>query len=298
MVSILSQDLDDFEFFIFDDGSIDRSQGIVKRFASQDHRIKLFQGNHKGHAHWLNEGVRMASAEYIARMDADDISLPQRFRRQLDYLRRESNCVAVGCDLLQIDEDGDPVMTVKHDVEHAKIEADLLDGGLGVISHPASMLRRSTILAIGGYKEEYEYIEDFDLWLRLAEQGHLANLPEVLFKYRLHHTNVIYSGVERQRQLADRIIMEARTRRSLKPLPHSIWNFTAPTLVERHRTWAWQAAGSGYYRTALKHAVKSFQIAPLSLGSWWALFFSLTPRSLRQVLKHALSVTGLLKVAR
>src|SRR5262249_36170786 len=149
---------------------------------------------------WLNEGMRAARGEFIARMDADDVSLSQRFDRQVEYLRRQPDCVAVGCDMLMIDPDGDPLSKVTHDVEHEAIEANLLTGGLGVIAHPASMVRRSALLAVGGYREEFESIEDFDLWLRLAELGRLANLPEILFKYRLHHANVTLTNFERHKQ--------------------------------------------------------------------------------------------------
>ena len=296
--SILSQTFRDLEFLVFDDGSTDRSLEILRTYTERDDRIRVFAKQHRGHVPWLNEGMRVARGEFIARMDADDVSLPQRFARQVEYLRRHSECVAVGCDLLQIDPDGDPLSTVTHDSEHEAIEKDLLAGGLGVISHPACMVRRSTLLAIDGYRAEFESLEDFDLWFRLAEQGRLANLPEVLFKYRLHHANVIFTQVERQQQHADQIITEARIRRGLKPLPHTIWSYTAPTLVGRHQMWAWQAAGSGYHRIALKHACISLREAPHSPRSWLALCVSVLPRSLRRLLKNILGSAGLWRPTR
>lgn len=296
--SILAQTFRDLEFLVFDDGSTDRSLDILQTYTDLDDRIRVFAKPHRGYVPWLNEGMRIASGEFIARMDADDVSLPQRLVRQVEYLRRHPDCVAVGCDLLQIDPEGDPLSEVIHDTEHEAIEADLLSGGLGVISHPACVMRRSTLLAVGGYREEYEFLEDFDLWLRLAERGRLANVPEVLFNYRLHRANVIFTQVERQKQYADRIITEARLRRGLKPLAHSIWNFTAPSLVGQHQRWAWQAAGSGYYRTALKHASISLRKAPFSPRSWLALCVSVLPRSLRYFLKNTLVSAGLWRAAR
>jgi glycosyl transferase family 2 len=296
--SILAQTFRDFEILVFDDGSTDRSLEILQAYTDQDDRIHVFAKPHRGYVPWLNEGMRIARGEFIARMDADDVSLPQRFERQVEYLRRQPNCVAVGCDLLMIDPDGEPLSEATHDTEHEAIEADLLSGGLGVISHPACMVRRSTLLAVGGYREEFESLEDFDLWLRLAEQGRLANLPEILLNYRLHHTNVIVTQVERQKQLADQIITEARLRRGLKPLPHTIWSYRAPTLVGRHQMWAWQAAGSGYYRTALKHASISLREAPFSPRSWLALCISVLPRRLRHLLKNILVSAGLCRTAR
>ena len=296
--SILAQTFRDFEFLVFDDGSADRSLEILQTYADGDNRIRVFAKPHRGYVPWLNEGIRIARGEFIARMDADDVSLPQRFDRQVEYLFRHPECVAVGCDLLQIDPDGDPLSEVAHDVEHEVIEADLLSGGHGVIAHPTCMMRRSALLAIGGYREEFESVEDFDLWLRLAELGRLANMPEILFRYRVHYTNVIFTQVERQKQHADRIITEARIRRGLKPLPQSIWSYTAPTLVERHQSWAWQAAGSGYHRTALKHTSISLREAPFSLRSWCALCISVCPRRLRQFVKNVLLSAGLRKATR
>lgn len=296
--SILSQDIIDFEFLIFNDGSTDHSRLILEKFAALDKRIHLFQHDHHGHVRWLNKGIQVARGKFIARMDADDISLPQRFVRQVEYLNRHSDCAVVGCDLMQIDPDGAPLGTITHDTDHDAIETDLLSGGLGVISHPACMMRRSALLAIGGYREEYEYLEDFDLWLRLSEHGRLANIPQVLFHYRVHHTNVIVTKVGRQKQLADRIVSEARQRRGLKPLPESIWNYTAPTLTERHQLWAWQAAGSGHHQTALKHAIISLRQAPFSSGSWIALCISVVPHHLRRLLKKMLLWAGFRKRAR
>jgi len=296
--SILSQDFDDFEFLIFDDGSTDRSRSILEVLAARDQRIRLFQKDHRGHVRWLNEGLQLAKGRFIARMDADDVSLVQRFARQVEYLVRNPGCVAVGCDLLQIDPDGDPLGIIIHDTNHEAIVADLLSGGLGVISHPACMVRRSALQATGGYREEYEYLEDFDLWLRLIEHGQLANIPEVLFRYRLHHTNVIFTKVEQQKRLVDQIVSEARQRRGMKPLAHTLWSYKAPTLAERHQAWAWQAAGSGFYRSALKHAVISLRQAPLSIRSWAVLCSSLPPQHMRRLMKDMLMWTGIWRKAR
>jgi glycosyltransferase involved in cell wall biosynthesis len=291
--SILAQSFTDFEFLIFDDGSTDRSYEILERYALRDERIRLFAKPHCGYVTWLNEGIQLARGVYIARMDADDISLPQRLVRQVEYLRREGACVVVGCGTIQIDSDGDRLNEVLHDIDHKAIVTDLLNGGLGVISHPACMIRRSTLLAIGGYKKEFETIEDFDLWFRLAEHGLLANLPEVLLKYRVHHSNVIFTHIDQQRRVADRILSEARSRRGLAPLNNSIWNFSPSSRVWKHQWWAWLAAGDGNYRTALKHARIAIYEAPLSPQSWLALCISVVPRQLRRGVKQALSFTGL-----
>lgn len=284
--SILSQTFRDFEFLVFDDGSTDRSLEILQAYTDRDDRIRVFAKQHRGHVPWLNEGIQIARGEFVARMDADDVALPQRFARQVEFLNHHSDCVVVGCDIMMIDPDGDPLATAKHKTVHEDIEADLLGGGHGVIAHPTCMMRRSTLLAVGAYREEFETIEDFDLWFRLAEQGRLANIPEVLLKYRLHHTNVIFTQVERQQRCADRIIREARLRRGLKPLARSVWSFTTPSLAGRHQMWAWHAAGSGYRKTAFKHAFLALNENPFSLKTWAALTRCWLPTGFVSLLKR------------
>lgn len=286
--SILSQTFTDFEFLVFDDGSTDGSLGVLEKFACADGRLQVFSQQHRGHVPWLNEGIRRAKGEFVARMDADDVSRPIRFERQLKYLQSNTDCVAVGCDLLVIDPEGDPVMTVCHDIDHDVIEAKLLQGEHGVISHPSVMMSRSALLAVGGYREEYEPVEDFDLWFRLAEVGKLANLQEVLFNYRQHGKNVVFTQTDRQKRLVDPIVAQARRRRSLPPLTHSVWNYEPPSAIQRHRIWAWQAAGSGYFCTAHKHAVIALRMAPFSPSSWLAWFACFVPRGLRKVVKQAM----------
>src|SRR5262245_2251394 len=218
--SILAQALTSFEFLIFDDGSQDCSLPILEQYAKQDERIRLFARPHKGYVPWLNEGVNLARGEFIARMDADDISLPYRFTRQVDYLRMHPACVVVGCGTLMIDPDGDPICEHRPHTDHATILETLTNGTHGVIAHPTSMMRRDALLRIGGYRETYEPIEDFDLWLRLAEVGELANIPEPLFRYRQHHASIMYTPwqVARQRRWADIILNQARLRLGKEPL--------------------------------------------------------------------------------
>jgi glycosyltransferase involved in cell wall biosynthesis len=286
--SILHQTFRDFEFIIFDDGSQDSSLRILEQYANIDMRIQLFAKSHKGYVSWLNEGIVTARGEFLARMDADDISLPQRFTRQVEYLFKHPACVVVGCGTLMIDSDGDPICEHRPDPDHATLFANLVKGGHGIIAHPTSMMRRTAIVNAGGYKEEYEPIEDFDLWFRLAECGELANIPEPLFKYRQHRGSIMYTRtqVERQKQYADIILAQARQRLGERPLSHSCYNYSAPTIVESHRMWATWALISRHRRTAMKHARLSLRHATWSPKSWALLFACLLPFSLLSVLSR------------
>ena len=102
--SILGQTFREFEFVIVDDGSIDGSTQILKRFAERDSRIRLIRRENRGLVASLNEGIEAARGEFIARMDADDIALPERLARQLESLRCNHDVVAVGTQVQRIDE--------------------------------------------------------------------------------------------------------------------------------------------------------------------------------------------------
>jgi glycosyltransferase involved in cell wall biosynthesis len=284
--SILAQSFDDFEFLIFDDGSSDRSLEILVDYTDRDNRIRVCAKPHKGHTFWLNEGVQIAQGEFIARMDADDLSLSKRFAFQVNHLHNNRDCVVVGCDLLLIDSDGDPLSRLSHHVEHDALESALLNGGFNVISHPASMMRRSALLAVGGYSEKYEPIEDFHLWLQLAELGRLSNIPEVLFHYRMHHKSVNATQFERQRILADKLLKESRERRGLRPLAYSIWSAANPTFHERHRTWAFYAVCGGYRKTAFKHINIAISRQPFSPKTWVVLILCCLPKAIVSLLKR------------
>ena len=120
--SVVGQTYRDFELLILDDGSTDGTLDICRRHAERDDRIKVIEGEHHGHTWWLNHGLEIARGELIARMDADDVSLPMRLAKQVDFLDRNRSCVAVGCDIITIDSDGDVVGTVRHPTAHDEID--------------------------------------------------------------------------------------------------------------------------------------------------------------------------------
>ena len=126
--SILNQTFGDFEFLILDDGSTDGSLDILRRYAERDPRIRLTSRPNQGLVASLNELVDQARGEFIARMDADDVSLPERFQREVDYLRDHPECVLVGSRVRLIDPDGDPLCDWCTMQEHEAIDAFYLRG--------------------------------------------------------------------------------------------------------------------------------------------------------------------------
>jgi glycosyltransferase involved in cell wall biosynthesis len=270
--SILAQTYRDFEFIVIDDGSTDRSLAILERYAAQDARIRLSSRPNAGLVVRLNEMVNAARGELIARMDADDIAMPERFARQFDFLNAHPEVVVVSCRTLAIDSDGDPIAefcTIQNHEEIDRMHLEARHGG--VMSHPAAMIRASAIRTVGGYRAEYWPVEDMDLWLRLAEVGRLANLPERLLEYRQHLDSICYTKHSVQNERSQAAAIDAYRRRGLtlpsnwEPLKKN--DHPTDSLVHLQK-WAWWALRAGNLRTARKYAARSLRSNPLSLHNW------------------------------
>lgn len=274
--SILGQTFGDFEFIIIDDGSTDTSLEILEAYAKQDPRIRLFSRPNAGFCRTLNEGLSHAMGEFIGRMDADDIAMPDRFERQVAYLKDHPECVLMGGRILLIDEEGAPICEMCLEETHEAIDSAHMAGRGGSIAHPAMMARRSAVEAIGGYASEYEYAEDLDFCLRLAEAGRVANLPETVLHYRQHLSSLSYQRTEQQRRSAIKAIQDAHRRRGLA-MPDNLVEtpIHVPGIAEIHRKWAWWALGAGNVGSARKHARRALGLEPFSADSWRVLLCSL-----------------------
>ena len=201
MESILNQSFGDFEFLILNDCSTDGTEAIIKSY--DDPRI-VYLKNEKnlGVAATLNKGLAAAQGEYIARMDADDFSLPQRFEKQVAYLDAHPEVTVLGTQVQFFSDrgDGEPFCYLG---SPAQLKIDLLFAS--AIAHPSVMLRRQVILDMGGYDRQFEGLEDYELWCRISEQAMLAVYPQVLLRYRIHPGQVTQQPSERKRQAARRL---------------------------------------------------------------------------------------------
>jgi GT2 family glycosyltransferase len=271
--SILGQTFRDFEFIIVDDGSSDRSRDIIRDYARVDARIRPFYCEHRGITVVLNQGVTAARGEFIARMDADDISLPERLAVQLRFLDENPSVVAVGCALDVIDPDGDSISVMRWPIEHEEIDRRLLIGQ-GGLPHPAAMIRRQALLAVGGYREQYQVAQDKDLWLRLAEHGRLANLPTPLLRYRQHLRSISSVRQREQRLAVARAIEEACRRRGQEvPAAVAMLAQSPPAhAIDMRRVWSREAMRHGHYRTACKHLCSYILEKPYSPLRWGRAF--------------------------
>lgn len=273
--SVLAQTFTHFEFIIVDDGSNDGTDKILSQYAAADKRIRIITRTNQGVTRSLNEGLEVATGTLIARMDADDISMPTRFEKQVRFLTTHPEHVLVGCRCLLVDPDGFPICE-KRDIalHHEQIDALLLKM-MWPLVHPAVMMRASAIKQVGNYDPRYRTNQDHDLFLRLAEIGKLANLPEILLRYRQHFQSVIFTKVASQANTLTEISKSAHKRRGLvfsEPVsrnPHLLRE------TDHHRNWSWWALRAGNIRTARRHAFAVLRGAPVDRRSWRALFCAL-----------------------
>jgi glycosyltransferase involved in cell wall biosynthesis len=185
--SVLGQTFKDFEFIIVDDGSTDRSAEIIRRY--DDHRIVLLQQHNQGIASALNHALAIARGEYVARQDADDISTPQRFARQVEFLDMHAEIGLVGTGALLIDRTGHPFSIVKPFTRHQRLVKELKRGVCPIV-HGAVMVRRKALLLRGGYDPAFGHMQDVELWLRLSPYFRLSNLRAILYQLRKHDSSI------------------------------------------------------------------------------------------------------------
>ena len=192
--SILKQTFSDFEILIIDDCSTDGTYEILQTFT--DPRIKLFSKSiNSGYTNSLNMAIKIAKGEYIARMDGDDICLPERFEKQIDFLKKNNDYILCGS-WFRIFGKGN-VRIVKNPGTDEEIKLALLD--YCSIAHPTVMIRKSVFQKNNIYYDiEMEPAEDFDLWVRLSQFGKFANLPEVYLNYREHEKQISNTEFELQ----------------------------------------------------------------------------------------------------
>ena len=179
--SILNQTFQNFEFIIIDDGSTDDSVKIIKSY--DDNRIRLVENrNNLGQSETLNKGLRLAKGKYIARMDQDDISMPERFKKQLDFMENNSDVDVCGS-WVQLMGKYNGIIELETQSEEIKISL-LTNQNL---THPAVMIRKSTLVKYElNYNPTFTIGNDYDLWVRMFDYCSFANLPEPLLKFRMH----------------------------------------------------------------------------------------------------------------
>lgn len=194
--SILNQTFTDFEFIIIDDASTDRTAEILDRYT--DSRIIRFR-NEKNVGPYIskNKGLAVARGEYIAIMDSDDISLPERFQKQVVYLSTHPEVGVLGTNVAVIDEIGNEDLETNYYFE-IYTEPEVVKWHLLFmvpVQHPSVMMRKHALKSIRGYSDNLSYAADYDLYLRLSKITKIANLNEKLLLYRWHKSNMSKSKI-------------------------------------------------------------------------------------------------------
>lgn len=190
--SILLQTFTDFEFIIVNDGSTDHSRDVIKSYT--DSRIRYLPNEkNEGLSYTLNKGVAAAQGRYIARMDGDDISLPERFEKQLAFLN-EKNADLVATTVKRIGSDGQPLPDWHADVAHQtyqQIKHYLPKDNC--LAHP-TVLGKAELFKRYPYQQEQRLAEDYDLWLRLIAAGYrIEKMKEPLLLHRILHTSFTFA---------------------------------------------------------------------------------------------------------
>jgi glycosyltransferase involved in cell wall biosynthesis len=201
--SIIAQSFRNFELIIIDDDSKDRTSSIIARYQKSDSRIQVYRQERQGLIKSLNIGCHLAKGKYIARMDADDISLPHRLEEQVKFMERNPNVGVLGSGVQLINDYGERSLILKLPEEHSFIKWCLCF--YCPIAHPTVMMRKDVLQMIGGYSQDIIYAEDYDLWRRLSRVTYLSNLPIVLLYLRKHNANVSTVHIAEQKMASVKV---------------------------------------------------------------------------------------------
>lgn len=275
MGSVLGQTFDDFEIVVVNDGSTDRSGAMLDAYAERDPRVRVLHQANAGLVGALNAAIDACRGAIVIRFDSDDVCEADRFVKQVEYLDAHSDVVAVGSWMQAIDPDGGELNRFEYPADHEAIEALFLSGH-NAIGHPAAAIRRDALVRIGGYRLR-PHVEDLDLFLRLAEVGRLANLPEPLLRYRQHPASVCATHRGDQIMAALDVINHARERRGMSPLselPKS--SKVIEQAADRSRRFALHAIRRGDLPAARRYALDALRREPLRLSNWRTAWWSLT----------------------
>jgi glycosyltransferase involved in cell wall biosynthesis len=201
MESIFSQTFRDFEFIVVDDASSDESAQVVRSVRNRSLRV-IRNKRQLGLSRSLNKGLAIARGRYVARMDADDISLPRRLADQYSFLETHLNVDVLGTWTETLGLNSEQVW--RYPIDDAEIRAEMLFNS--VLVHSSVMLRRSTFIRHGlRYNPNVARAQDYELWARAADRLHFANLGVVLQRYRIHGRQVGKQQFATQQAVADEV---------------------------------------------------------------------------------------------
>lgn len=177
VTSVLNQTYKDFELVIVNDGSNDRTQEILEH-EFNDRRVKIFNQENKGRVKALNQALKLSAGEYVAILDADDYCLPERLKKQVEFLDRNPDVAVVGTAYYRYDGIRGEKWIRKYPTENEKIRKEM--SKYMPLAHSSIMIRKFCLDEIGCYDERFDTLQDMELLIRIAKKFKLANLEEPL----------------------------------------------------------------------------------------------------------------------
>ena len=280
--SILNQSFTDFEFIIINDGSSDHSQRVLEKLAQTDSRIKLLHQDNNGLTKSLITGCELARGKYIARQDVGDFSQPQRFQKQINYFKENNECGLVFCDFKTVDSLGNEICENRPSLHQINNALKIENGELAAPGHHGSaMFTKTCYLNAGGYREQFYFTQDLDLWVRMSEQADFHVIEEVLYhcliavdaisgKYhrlqKQYHAIIIESAQLRRQGKSEQAILEKAA--SIRPTSSNFF-----LGVEKSRTLYFMASclhdrQPEQARMYLKNALSE---NPFNMKAWYKL---------------------------
>lgn len=199
--SILNQTFRDFEFIIVNDGSTDKTEDILDECAKKDSRIRIIKNEKNiGLTKSLNKAIRAAKGKYIARMDADDISLPERLKAQMLVMEKRKKNGVIGCDVIIIDEDGNEIKKVMI----PRINLNNYLKKKNCLAHGSLFILKKTLQDVGNYNDKMFFAQDYDLLLRISTKYDISFARDFLYKLRRtkdsishkkHYSQLLYTAI-------------------------------------------------------------------------------------------------------
>ena len=272
--SIRRQTFPDFQCVLVNDGSTDNSLQVLRRHALEDGRLQVLDKPNGGIVSALNQGLRTCVGEYTARMDGDDIALPDRFERQIRFLEGNPQIVMTGGWAQVIDAEGHGRVcqctegdgscwcaVIRPPTDHESIDSGLASGSYTML-HPTIMARTAVMRQVGGYDPQFRIAEDLDFFLRMGESGKLANFPEIILQYRVRPKSqtMLFKASTAKWDLRALRAAQARGRR-----------ISRSTFARAEDRISWTELSNGKRRSAVKHAVRALAAAPTSPAGYKAL---------------------------
>ena len=223
--SVLRQTYQSFELVVVDDGSTDRTSAILSGYRHDDRVTVLTNAENRGLVAALNRGLAACRGELVARLDADDLASPCRLERQVAAFSAEPELVLCATAYDRVSNSGQRLKRSVPPLTHAELAAAMLAGNR--LHHSSVMFRRTAVMSVGGYAEDWFPVEDYDLWLRLLDRGHYLGVPTVESIYVQRQEGISATNKARQERMtaeraaryrADLIGREAPSRPALQIL--------------------------------------------------------------------------------